>query len=140
MQPVITQDDGNGMNLGEGGCQHVPRQVLRGPESRRRHWSVTAGAEGVRGRPQPGRRSRFTPSAQSNCLIPESRQETVNFSRLLRGGEFLCLGTSACFLLTFTPPRKALVKGRCERKKTDKKESLVGFLPTPLPPRGNHSF
>lgn len=96
------------MNLGGGGCQHVPRRELRGSESRRRHWSVTAGAEGVRGR--PGRRSHFTQSAEYGCVIPESRQETVSFSRLLRGGELLCLGTSACFLLTFTPPKKSAGK------------------------------
>lgn len=96
------------MNLGGGGCQHVPEQVLRGPESRRRRWSVTAGAEGVRGR--PGRRSHFTQSAEYSCLTPESRQETASFSRLLRGGELHCLGTSACFLLTFTPPKKSTGK------------------------------
>ena len=103
------------------GCQCMPRPVLRGPESRWRHWPATAGAEGMRGRPEPGRRNPFTSSAQSNCLIPDSRQVTGRFSGLSVGGELPCLGTSACSLLTLTPPGKVLLKGRCERKKSKQK-------------------
>lgn len=45
----------------------------------------------------------------------------------------MALGTSACFLLTFTPHRKVLLKRRCERKKitkeTKKKSPFVCCLP-----------
>lgn len=117
------------------GCQCMPRPVLRGPESRWRHWPATAGAEGMRGRPEPGRRNPFTSSAQSNCLIPDSRQVTGRFSGLSVGGELPCLGTSACSLLTLTPPGKVLLKGRCERKKkqTKKKVAFVSCLPLSHP-------
>lgn len=53
----------------------------------------------------------------------------------------MALGTSACFLLTFTPHRKVLLKGRCERKKITKEtKKKVSFclLPT-LPPHSEAS-
>lgn len=56
----------------------------------------------------------------------------------------MALGTSACFLLTFTPHRKVLLKRRCERKKITKEtKKKVSFclLPTLPPPlRGKRSF